>query len=235
MKGVSLIVAAALFNLFAYLTIKLRPKIYGTKLFKPMIWNIKLSIAPILIQAVGLLTAIVFMIIAATFQIDFIRYIGLGIVGVTLIAWLLFLPNSAYLVTELNLTHRNADEVEVPIWYDIISVLSLSLSGVFNTILGIISIQLVYLITFDPNKINSLNRLIMTTTAIIIIVLVSIGMYLGREIRFNSWDILHPFQFIKRLFQHLKVKENRKNMVLFIVFHSIFLWLMYLSFGTSFY
>lgn len=36
------------------------------------------------------------------------------------------------------MTHRLDDVVEVPIWYDLISVMSFALSGIINTLVNIV-------------------------------------------------------------------------------------------------
>lgn len=109
------------------------------------------------------------------------------------------LPNSGYLITELNMTHRLDDVVEVPIWYEIISVMSFALSGIINTLVNIVFLQLIFLVGVDPENITKKTFISFIITAIILNVLVAIGVYLGRQIRFNSWDVLHPksFQFFQ--------------------------------------
>ncbi len=234
MRYTSTITVALLFNLSAYLLVKLRANIYKNKVFKPMIWNIKLSLLPILILFAGTFVGLLFLV-ASTYLGQPIFFILGGVVFIfTLLLWLLFLPNSAYLITELNLTHRSMDTNPVPIWYDIIAVLTLSLSGIFNTILGIITVQFYYLIYFDPSVITPKYKYTMIILAAFVIVLVSFGIYLGREIRFNSWDIMHPTQFIKKFTRHLRKDGELKNLVLFVTLHSVFFFLMYIVVAPNF-
>lgn len=234
MRYTGIFTIVILFNILAYLMIRLRSLMYKNEVFKPMIWNLKLSLIPMFILIGGSLISLMFIYINTFFSAYFMYYVGVITFFISILLWLLFLPNSAYLMTELNLTHRNMDKNEVPIWYDIISVLTLSLSGIFNTILGIYITQIMYLIYFDPNSITRSNEMIMFSLAFVTIFLVSIGMYLGREIRFNTWDLLHPIQFIKKLNKHLKKENEVKNFILFVIFHSFFLLLMYFSFAPSF-
>ena len=234
MRYTSIFSAVILFNILAYTLIKLRASIYKNDVFKPMIWNMKLSVTPIIILFIGTLSTLALLIVGSYKLSSLIRGAALISFVLTIICWLLFLPNSAYLITELNLTHREMDKYEVPIWYDIISVLTLSLSGVFNTILGISTIQVFYLIYFDPVTISLKNEVFMNLSAFIIIILVTIGIYLGREIRFNTWDLLHPLDFMKKLINHFNTEGMIKNFILFILLHSIFLLLMYYSFAPNF-
>lgn len=220
-------------NLFAYLTIKLRPKLFGVKLFKPMIWNFKLSILPLLVVIGNFILFLIMGYIYATTGSKFISILSIIISVLGLLVWLLLLPNSSYLITELNLTHRNQDEKEVPIWYDIVSIMSFALSGILNTILNINIIQLIFIIIMDPDVINRKYKYILYTTAIAINILVAIGVYLGRSIRFNSWDILKPISFIKMIINHFKTKGEIRNFILFVIFHSVFFQIMYSMFNIS--
>lgn len=235
MDILTLVITAVLLNFFAFFTIVTRPKLYKTTLFKPMIWNLKLSVLPLVTLVGGLAFSLALRYISSNTQSGFFDQITLIVFGVTLLAWILFLPNSGYLITELNLTHRNEDSVNVPIWYDIISVLSLALSGVVNSLLNIVLIQLCILVLFDPVYLTTGGYLFLFSLALFIILLINIGIYLGREIRFNSWDVLHPIQFIKKMIHHFKVKANRINFLLFVFFHTAFFLIMYTAFGIPFY
>ena len=91
MDCLSLFLSVLLLNLFAYITIRIRPFIYKTNVYNPMIWNINLSIMPFVIRTI------------------------IFIIG--LMVWLLALPNSGYLVTELNLSHWEADQGRLLIYF----------------------------------------------------------------------------------------------------------------------
>ncbi|NLY19683.1 MAG: DUF1361 domain-containing protein [Tissierellia bacterium] len=222
------IIAIILLNIFALLTIVLRPKIFGTKLFKPMIWNFKLSILPIFMLLGNFTIFILIRYISAITEIEIIGYIAIVFAFLGILLWILMLPNSGYLITELNLTHRDEDEVEVPIWYDIISILSFALSGVLNTILNIKLIQgIIYIIILDPDAITLKHTANMYLSAFIIIVLVSVGVYFGRYIRFNSWDVINPKKFIMKLKKHFSQEGKTIEFLYFIVFHSCFFMIIY--------
>lgn len=227
----NLFLAVLLLNGFAYLTIVLRPKIYGVQLFRPMVWNFKLSLLPLLVLIINPIIFIVFRYISTITEIKGFDYIGILLFIVGSIIWVLLLPNAGYLITELNLTHRNMDEKEVPIWYDIVSILSFSLSGVLNTLCNIVIIQYIYLLYYDPISISRHDTYFFMMNALIINLLVSVGVYLGRSIRFNSWDIIHITSFFKKLWNHFKQKGIVKDFILFVMFHTTFFMIMYLSFG----
>ena len=235
MNFLTLFITAILLNLFALITILIRPKLFGVKLFRPMIWNIKLSILPTVVLVGGMFITIITRYLATTREIDFLQIVSSILFFLTILIWLVLLPNSGYLITELNLTHREEDELEVPIWYDIISVLSLALSGVVNTLLSITLIQLLLLVILDPTIVDNRSLVHLTILSLILIVLVSIGIYFGRAIRFNSWDLVHPARFIKKLKDHFSIKNNLINSFYFILFHSAFFLIMYYAFGIPYY
>ncbi|MGM0216701.1 DUF1361 domain-containing protein [Enterococcus sp. AZ109] len=216
-----------LFNLFALLLILIRPKIFHAKLFKPMITNFKLSVIPLFILVGTLTLQLFFARVSALTSFTFLGTISSLILIIGLVIWLVFLPNAGYLVTELNLTHREVDEVEVPIWYDIIAVLSLAISGVLNTALNIVLLQFTFFIYFDPANITTFNTPIFWLLTWLVFPVLSFGIYLGRYIRFNTWDLFHPIQFLQKLFTHFSQKNTRREAFLFTILLGVFLALFY--------
>jgi len=68
-----------------------------------------------------------------------------------------------------------------------------------------------------------------------IILLIVVGIYLGRTIRFNSWDVLHPVSFLKKLKAHFSKRGSVKDFILYVVINTVFFLIMYVSFGIPFY
>jgi len=235
MGFISLFFSVILLNIFSYTTIRLRPYFFKTNLYKPMLLNFNLSVLPFIILLGSAFLGLFLSYLAIYFEFTVLFYIRNILFVLGLMAWLLALPNSGYLVTELNLNHRTVDKVEVPIWYDIISMLSFALSGVINTLANIVILQLAFIVVYDPLTITTENQLVLFGSAVIIIFLVSIGIYLGRSIRFNSWDILHIKPFFSKLFNHFKQKGVMKDAFLFILFHTILFVILYISFGIPLY
>lgn len=226
-------ITTLLFNLFALLTILVRPKLFKTQLYAPMIWNFKLSVLPFLALTLNMAIFFFLRYLGVSFKIHWMLSLSNVLVILGFIAWLLLLPNSGYLVTELNLNHRDKDGDIVPMWYDIISILSFALSGILNLLVNILMIQLFYLIYFDPKTISLSDHVYLTAIAIGLFILVSIGIFVGREIRLNSWDIVHPIQMIKKLFNHFKQKGAFINFFRFILFHTLFFLILYFAFNIQ--
>jgi len=235
MQFLTLFLGVALLNLFAVITILLRPKIFKVKIYRPMLLNFKLSILPLIILLANILVFLLLSVVGAYLHVGVLNIVAHVLFFVGLLIWLLFLPNSGYLITELNLNHREQDEREVPIWYDIVSVLSFALSGIVNTLANIVLIQLSFLIAFDPQELTSSNYVMLFLSGFGIILLIVLGIYLGRTIRFNSWDILHVRSFFGKLKTHFAKQGTIKEFILYIALNTIFFLIMYTTFGIPFY
>lgn len=102
-----------------------------------------------------------------------------GILYCLLATWLLFFPNAPYILTDLFHLQRNLD---MPIWFDLILILSFAWTGL---LFGFLSL-------WDLEKILSTRFKLVYVRSISILMLFagSFGIYLGRYLRWNSWDIL---------------------------------------------
>jgi uncharacterized membrane protein len=93
--------------------------------------------------------------------------------------WLLFLPNAFYIMTDLiHLTQQ----LSIPIWYDAGLLAITAWTGIFLAVVSLHTVQGIvqsYLGTF-----------LSWSFALIVIGLSGYGVYLGRFLRWNSWDVL---------------------------------------------
>jgi uncharacterized membrane protein len=98
---------------------------------------------------------------------------------VTLTAtWLLFLPNAPYVLTDL-IHYRVRD---VPYWYDMLLLVSFAWTGTFAGFLSLYLMQL---------RIRERwGEAASWAFASVSLMLSSFGIYLGRFLRFNSWDVI---------------------------------------------
>jgi uncharacterized membrane protein len=95
------------------------------------------------------------------------------------LVWLLFFPNAPYILTDLiHLTQRGT----MPLWYDLIMVITFAWAGTF---LGLISLYLIQTLVR-----NAAGKLTGWLFALAVLALGSFGVYLGRFPRWNSWDVL---------------------------------------------
>ena len=94
--------------------------------------------------------------------------------------WLIFFPNAPYMLTDLqDLSRRTFD---APLWYDVIIVVWCSWTGMM---LGVISLYLMQDII-----IRTFGRTAGWVFVFAISALSSFGIYIGRFVRLNSWDII---------------------------------------------
>jgi uncharacterized membrane protein len=97
--------------------------------------------------------------------------------------WLLFFPNAPYLVTDLFHLEPRAG---VPYWYDLALIMSCAWNG----------LMLAYASLMDMHTLvrQRLGFWVGWGFATVALGLSAFGVYLGRYLRFNSWDILsNPF------------------------------------------
>ncbi len=96
--------------------------------------------------------------------------------------WLLFFPNAPYMLTDLQDLARGGLTGAAPLWYDVLIVIWCSWTG---TLLGVISLYLMQDIIF-----RMFGKWIGWIFVFVISGLSSFGIYIGRFVRLNSWDIL---------------------------------------------
>jgi uncharacterized membrane protein len=94
--------------------------------------------------------------------------------------WLIFFPNAPYMLTDLQDLARHA--VGAPLWYDVIIVVWCSWTAMM---LGVVSLYLMQDIVT-----RTFGRFTGWAFVFAISVLSSFGIYIGRFVRLNSWDIL---------------------------------------------
>jgi uncharacterized membrane protein len=105
---------------------------------------------------------------------------------VCLVGWLLFIPNSFYIITDL--FHLGSFN-RMPLWFELTVILSFAWNGL---LLGVLSVhQIEKLIT------GSLSRRARLVFIYPVMFLNALGVYIGRYMRFNSWDVItNPFTLV---------------------------------------
>ena len=99
---------------------------------------------------------------------------------ITVFLWLIFYPNAPYMLTDLQDLARSPSGA--PLWYDVIIVVWCSWTGM---LLGVISLYLM-----QDLVIRNFGRAVGWIFVFVISGLSSFGIYIGRFVRLNSWDIL---------------------------------------------
>lgn len=97
-----------------------------------------------------------------------------------LAAWLLFFPNALYIITDL--VHLKHSYDDAPVWFDAVLLFTSSVTGL---LMAFISLYQVEIFIKRHITVKHVNKITMGA-----IFLGSFGVYLGRFLRWNSWDIL---------------------------------------------
>ncbi|MBW1294930.1 DUF1361 domain-containing protein [Aquimarina litoralis] len=113
--------------------------------------------------------------------------------GIGFISWLAFLPNAPYILTDLQ--HIRLSTLH-SVWFDVLLILSFAINGL---IIGFASLRTMQ----ELLKKHFSNK---TTSLIIHVVLLlcGFGIYMGRILRWNSWDLLqNPTHILGDIFRRI--------------------------------
>jgi uncharacterized membrane protein len=133
--------------------------------------------------------------------------------------WLLFLPNAPYIVSDLLHLKQRAD---VPMWFDVLLLFSAAFNGLILGLFSILNMDF-FLQVFVSSK---WRKAIIATS----LVLAAFGIYLGRFLRFNSWDVLaDPLPLLAdiadRFINPLSHQRTWAFTILFGMFMNVVYWL----------
>ncbi|MDH7444998.1 DUF1361 domain-containing protein [Aquimarina sp. 2201CG14-23] len=106
--------------------------------------------------------------------------------GIGFMAWLAFLPNAPYILTDFQ--HIRVSTLH-SVWFDVLLILSFAINGM---IIGFASLK-------TMQQLLQKHCSVKTTHIItyLVLLLCGFGIYLGRVLRWNSWDILqHPLDIL---------------------------------------
>ena len=138
------------------------------------------------------------------------------------VIWLLFIPNSFYILTDL--FHLGSFDY-IPSWFELAVILSFAWNGL---VLGILSVRQIEKLI--RGSLSNGNRLLFIYP---VMFLNALGIYIGRYMRFNSWDVIaNPFHLLKDISDlAMHPLEFRYAWGMIICF-SVFLTLMFLTLTT---
>jgi uncharacterized membrane protein len=161
----ALLLASAIFGIAM---VFVRVRFSGTLSYTFLFWNLFLAVIPFGISSllVGLSKA---------------RTIGRApaLIFYPLAAlWLLFFPNAPYVLTDL----IHLRPVMVPLWYDLLLLLSFAWTSLMFGFVSLSDMQ-----QLVKQRFNAATGWLFACAAL---ALGSFGIYLGRFLRWNSWDVL---------------------------------------------
>jgi uncharacterized membrane protein len=158
-----------LMTLFCFFLSLLRINRTGKITYIFLVWNLFLAFIPWLLSTV----LIVFEMRSKMLQV------------VLMLTWVLFFPNAPYILTDI--IHLGIDS-SAPRWYNLILLLSYAITGLFYGFVSLRNIETVLSSYIGPRVINLMS--------VFLIYLSCFGIYLGRFLRWNSWDILNNPHFL---------------------------------------
>ncbi len=137
------------------------------------------------------------------------------------VLWVIFLPNALYIVTDLNHLRNKAT---IPVWYDAGFLSIAAWTGLFLAI----------------GSLNTMQKIVQSYAgkiagwifALMIIGLSGYGVYIGRFLRWNSWDILQdPLLIISDSLTPITNPLQSKDMIVFITMYTSLYLVTYLAFS----
>lgn len=130
--------------------------------------------------------------------------------------WLLFLPNAPYIITDF--VHLQLSPVSM-LYYDAVLICSFALAGLYCYSTSLKGMQILWQPYVSKRGFQIINFCIPFITAF--------GIYLGRFLRFNSWDIITaPLHLFKKIGDLIINPGVHKIAWAFIVVFGISLWLL---------
>jgi uncharacterized membrane protein len=138
---------------------------------------------------------------------------GAGIALGCAVVWLLFFPNAPYLITDL--VHLRPRVEEMPYWFDQILYMAFAFTGCY---LGMVS-----LILMQSLVRRWLGMIASWLFALASLVAAGFGIYIGRFLRFNSWDLLaNPKPLFKEIFDWFRHPRSNADAFIFALTFSLF-------------
>ena len=145
------------------------------------------------------------------------------VVPVSAFLWLIFFPNAPYILTDFQ--HLSHAGVDVPVWYDVLLLVWFSFTGLF---LGMVSLFLMQEIVR-----REFGGWLGWGFVLVVAGLSSMGVYMGRFLRWNSWDIFgNPGGMVQFTLYYI-IHPTTRSLIFASLFTSFFLfvYLLLYAFG----
>ncbi len=178
--------------------------------FLYIFWNIFLAFIPFLISSVLLLYTNKGNIIKPFFIIGFIL-------------WLLFLPNAPYVITDFIHLGRIHS---VPVMFDIFVLFSSAWVSLLLFLYSLGHMEKMLLLKFSKKSTDIIVAFVILFT--------SFGIYLGRYLRFNSWDLFvsHNFLF-SSIWKVFTQANSYENVYAYTILFFAFIYVSFISFKNT--
>jgi len=139
--------------------------------------------------------------------------------ALSLAVWLLFIPNSFYILTDLFHLDRFT---AAPKWFDLLMLLSFAWNGL---LLGVVSLRRIELLMYTLR-----GRSFSLFIVFAVMFLNAFGIYIGRFLRYNSWDVIaQPFALFGEMFELLLHPLSNTMEWGMISSYAVFMTLIYIT------
>ena len=168
--------------------------------YKFLVWNLLLAWVPVVFACV-------------TYRFHVRGHRPNLLFGLCVLAWFLFFPNAPYIVTDfVHLEHQPP----VPLWYDLLMIASFAWTGLC---LGYLSLYLMQEIARAR-----FGRWASWVFVVVMLASGSFGIYLGRVLRWNSWDVVrHPRWLLHDSLQRVENPADQLGIAAFVCVLFLFL------------
>ena len=171
-----------------------------------ILWNIFLAFLPLIFS---------YVLVSSTYKKNITKFwfVALGL------AWLFLLPNAPYIVTDL--IHIGEGKT-VPALFDSFALFSAALAGL---LMGL------YSISQAEKAITSRYSARVSSVVIpIVLMLTSFGIYIGRFLRWNSWDVIaNPFSLFEDVREVVVYPDKYNNVYIYVGLFFVFMYASYLA------
>ena len=192
------------FSLFDISLLAFRLHWSGELTYVFMVWNLILALIPYLTG----------LVIQARSS-DASRWGSLLLLGL----WIMFLPNASYMLTDIG--HLSGVYSKL-MWFDLIMLSSFALTGLLITLLSVFDIHQ-WLRGFLSTRVSWL-------VVVSILYACGLGVYVGRFLRWNSWDVLsRPGAMLLEGAEHFVSGPNVLWPIGYVMLLGTFLLLLYKS------
>jgi len=140
--------------------------------------------------------------------------------AVAFLVWLAFLPNAPYILTDLMHLHPRED---VALWFDLSVLMSCAGTGLYLGYISLLDVQLLIERRFG--------QLTGWSVAIGSLMMSGFGIYIGRFLRWNSWELVtQPFRLLSVIGELLMDHGDHPNPYVVTLVFGIALTLGYAAF-----
>ncbi|WP_281847713.1 DUF1361 domain-containing protein [Olleya namhaensis] len=197
-----------LLSAFSILLLLFRIKLTQSHYFLFLVWNLFLAGIP-------------YAITSYLKTLKPINTLSLLIIGSV---WLVFLPNAPYIITDLfHLRYSSAHLV----WLDTLIIVVFAITGLiffYKSVLTMESIIKTYV-----------EKRVVAFMLPVLFILVGFGVYLGRFLRFNSWEIINkPWTIITTILEIITHPRTHSAAWFFTICFGLFLCVCYYAIKTNY-